>query len=150
MIKATIYFDMDGTIADLYAVENWLDDLENERVTPYIKAKPLVRMASLAKVLNRLQREGYRIGVVSWGAKNANNDYMKEIARAKREWLHKHLPSVQFDEVHIVRYGLQKSFFAQSTDDIIFDDDIKVREEWRECGCMAYDVNDIMKILKAL
>ena len=26
MIKA-IYFDLDGTIADLYGVEGWLDDL---------------------------------------------------------------------------------------------------------------------------
>ena len=33
MTKA-IYFDMDGTIADLYAVENWLDDLINFRPRP--------------------------------------------------------------------------------------------------------------------
>ena len=36
-----IYFDMDGTIADLYGVENWLNDLRTERTTPYEIATPL-------------------------------------------------------------------------------------------------------------
>ena len=40
-INITINFDMDGTIADLYGEENWLDDLINERTTPYANAKPL-------------------------------------------------------------------------------------------------------------
>ena len=34
MVKA-IYFDMDGTIADLYAVDGWLADLRSENVRPY-------------------------------------------------------------------------------------------------------------------
>ena len=55
MTKA-IYFDMDGTIADLYGVDGWLDMLINEDATPYIKANPLVRLATLARMLNRLQR----------------------------------------------------------------------------------------------
>ena len=40
MTKA-IYFDMDGTIADLYGVENWLDYLVAEQTKPYREAKPL-------------------------------------------------------------------------------------------------------------
>ena len=36
-----ICFDMDGTIADLYGVQDWLTHLENENVYPYIAAKPL-------------------------------------------------------------------------------------------------------------
>ena len=27
--KGTIYFDMDGTLANFYCVDNWLDYLEN-------------------------------------------------------------------------------------------------------------------------
>jgi len=37
-----IYFDMDGTIADFYSVENWLEDLRMENVAPYILAKPML------------------------------------------------------------------------------------------------------------
>ena len=37
-----IWLDMDGTIADLYAVENWLPMLQAHNPTPYEQAKPLV------------------------------------------------------------------------------------------------------------
>lgn len=70
-MKATIFFDMDGTIADLYGVENWLDYLINADALPYEIAKPLIRLSALAKILNRLQKQGYKIGVISWLAKTA-------------------------------------------------------------------------------
>ena len=69
MNRNAIYFDMDGTIANLYAVPNWLEMLRAYDPTPYQKAVPLVRMASLARILNRLQREGWVIGIVSWLSK---------------------------------------------------------------------------------
>jgi len=62
----TIWFDMDGTLADLYGVENWLPMLRASDPTPYMVARPLVNLSALARVLNRLQREGYEIGVISW------------------------------------------------------------------------------------
>ena len=52
----TIYFDMDGTIANLYSVENWLEKLRSEDATPYEEAKPLIRLATLARLLNKLQK----------------------------------------------------------------------------------------------
>ena len=64
-----IFFDMDGTIANLYAVENWLDFLRAEEVTPYKEAMPMVNMSQLARLLNRLQAEGYKIGIISWTSK---------------------------------------------------------------------------------
>ena len=53
-----IWFDMDGTLADLYSVENWLPRLRAYDPAPYAEAKPMLRLCSLAKVLNRLSREG--------------------------------------------------------------------------------------------
>ena len=64
-----ICFDMDGTIADLYGVENWLDYLIAEDVKPYAEAKVLVNMNSLARRLNTLQRNGYEIVIISWLSK---------------------------------------------------------------------------------
>ena len=55
-----IVFDMDGTIADLYGVENWSDFLINEEPTPYIKAKPLCNLRVLARKLNILQQKGVK------------------------------------------------------------------------------------------
>ena len=146
MTKA-IYFDMDGTIANLYAVNGWLDMLRAYDPTPYANAEPMVRMSSLARVLNRLQREGYTIGVVSWLSKEPTPEYDKAVTQAKKEWLARHLPSVQWDEIHIVSYGICKATVVQYGEGILFDDEERNRNEWTGT---AYGVNDIINILKAL
>ena len=58
-LNITINFDMDGTIADLYGVENWLDHLINENTHPYEVAKPMLHFATLARKLNTLKKNGY-------------------------------------------------------------------------------------------
>ena len=143
----TIYFDMDGTIADLYGVENWLDYLINSDATPYKVAKPLINLNSLARVLNNKQKKGVKIGVISWLSKNGSDDYNELVTRAKIEWLKKHLKSVNFDEVHIVKYGTPKVQFKKNFADVLFDDECGNRAEWGE---NAFDVNDIIEILKGM
>ena len=146
-MTTTIFFDMDGTIADLYGVENWLDYLITSDVLPYEIAKPLIRLNALARVLNRLQKQGYKVGVISWLAKNSDTDYDEKVTRAKKEWLKKHLASVNFDEIHIVKYGTPKQTFAKTENDILFDDEEKNRNDWTG---KAFDVNEIIEILKGM
>ena len=143
----TIFFDMDGTIADLYGVENWLDYLIAKDALPYEVAKPLVRLSALAKVLNRLQREGYKVGVISWLAKNSNAEYDRAVTEAKLKWLGKHLASVAFDEINIVKYGTPKQMFAHTAEDILFDDEEKNRNDWTG---EAFGVENIIEILRGL
>ena len=143
MTKA-IYFDMDGTIANLYGVDGWLDCIINEYTKPYREAKVLVNMRQLGKELNRLKQNGYTIGIISWLAKGATEDYNRRVAKAKREWLAKHIGAVQFDEVHIVEYGTPKQTLGNG---ILFDDEEPNRTNW--IG-KAYDVNDIIETLKAI
>lgn len=147
MMNTTIYFDMDGTIANLYGVENWLDYLRNNDETPYTIAEPLVRLTSLARVLNNLQRKGYKIGIISWLAKNSSTDYDEKVTKAKRAWLNKHLHSVRFDEINIVTYGTPKQRFAKTNNDILFDDEAKNRNDW--IG-KAFDVTNIIGTLRGL
>ena len=146
-MEKAIYFDMDGTIADLYGVENWLEDLINSEPRPYKVATPLVRMNSLARVLNRLQREGYSIGIVSWLSKSGTQEYNREVTKAKKEWLCTHLKSVSFDEIRIVPYGTPKEKVVDKPKGILFDDEKQNRKNWTGT---AYDVNNIIEILKAL
>lgn len=146
MMKA-IYFDMDGTIADLYGVENWLENILQRNIRPYKEAKTLVRMASLARLLNKLQRQGYIIGIVSWLAKNSTQEYNERIVQAKVNWLHKHLPSVQWNEVHIVEYGTPKEEVVKYNTGILFDDEEQNRNNWTG---IAYDEKNIIEILKGL
>ena len=99
-----ICFDMDGTIANLYGVENWLDYLINKDAFPYENAEVLLNMNTLARYLNRLQKKGFEIGIISWLAKNSDDDYDNLVIVAKQKWLAKHLKSVNFDFIEIVSY----------------------------------------------
>ena len=82
MTKA-IYFDMDGTIANLYGVDNWLDYLTKYDSTPYEVAQPMLNMSVLARILNRLQRKGYIIGIISWLSKTSTPEYDEKVRLAK-------------------------------------------------------------------
>ena len=140
----TIYFDMDGTIANLYGVDGWLEYLINRDTTPYEVARPMINFSAFARLLHRLQRNGYTIGVISWTAKDSTEEYNARVAKTKREWLVKHLPSVRFDEIHIVEYGTPKSTCGNG---ILFDDEEKNRIEWNGT---AYNVNNILEVLRNL
>ena len=52
MLEKEICFDMDGTLADLYGVPDWLAKLRSFDPTPYKVAKPLLNMAVLARLLH--------------------------------------------------------------------------------------------------
>ena len=138
----TIYFDMDGTIADLYGVEGWLDYLMNKDVTPYAEAKPLLNFSQFARLIHRLQAKGYKVGIISWLAKCDDKEYLEAIAATKRAWLAKRLASVVFDEINIINYGTPKSTCGNG---ILFDDEEPNRKEWKG---QAYDVNNIIETLK--
>lgn len=143
----TIWFDMDGTIADLYSVENWLPMLRAYDPSPYELAKPLVRLSTLAYMLNKLRAKGYRVGVISWGSKCSTPAYDAAVTAAKVAWLKRHLPSVDFDEIHIVPYGVPKQNFKRTDADILFDDEERNRTNW---GDNAHTEAEIFEILKSL
>lgn len=135
-----IFFDMDGTIANLYGVENWLPMLRAENPKPYEMAKPLVNLSRLARHLNRLQRKGIEIGIISWGSKVASKEYDNAVEKAKIDWLARHLASVNFDEIHVVPYGTPKSNFATSASDILFDDEKLNRDNWFGKAYTEYEI----------
>ena len=144
-MNITINFDMDGTIADLYGVENWLPMLIAEDTTPYAVAKPLLHLSTLARKLNTLQRTGYRLAVISWLSKSGSEAYNEAVTAVKLNWLAKHLPSVNWDEIHIVPYGTPKEKYCYTAHDVLFDDEEKNRKAW---AGVAYDVGSIFNDLK--
>lgn len=146
-----IYLDLDGTVIDFYGVPNWLECLEAQDSTPYRIAKPLVNLSTLARYLNRLQARGYNIGIISWLSKSGTDKFNAEVAEVKRDWLAKHLPSVQWDEIHIVPYGVPKSNCATCPNAILFDDEQRNLNEWTaNTHNMAYNADLLMEILRYL
>ena len=127
----TIYFDMDGTIADLYGVADWLPKLRAEDEAPYLEAELLVNSGDFQLLVSILQNRGFKIGIISWLAKNSSKSYDKKVRQAKKDWLIEKFPEIVFDEVHIVKYGTRKDYIAKDKNGLIFDDDERVREKWR-------------------
>ena len=144
-MKKMIWFDMDGTIANLYGVENWLSMLIAFDPTPYKLAAPLVNMNILARKLNKLQRAGYKIGIISWLSKSSTPEYDEAVTAAKLWWLRKHLNSVSWDVINIVNYGRNK--WEVCGEGILFDDEKPNRDCW---GGEAYHPDMIMEILSSL
>ena len=146
-MKKAIYFDMDGTIADLYNVKGWLDLLRAENATPYKNAKPMLNMSTLARTLNRLTADGWTINVVTWTSKNSSTTYHEEVKIEKINWLKKHLKSVRFSEIVVETYGKNKSEIVKNPDGILFDDEENNRKNWKG---ESFDEKNILENLKSL
>ena len=144
MVEKIINFDMDGTLADLYGVENWLQYLQNGDEYPYSVAKPLLNLSTFARYINKLQSKGYKVNIISWLCKNSNAEYDELVTIAKLEWLQKHLKSVTFDEIYILPYGTPKNTISCG---YLFDDEEHNRNMWGEG---AYDVHNILGVLKEM
>lgn len=128
-----IVWDMDGTMADLYGVDGWLEMLRNENPLPYEIAKPLWDMERLANIIRGLQAIGVEQRIVTWLSMDSSEEYKREVRTAKREWLeHFDFP---FDHFHGVQYGATKAdsvrkFLADDETAILIDDSAKVRKGW--------------------
>lgn len=146
-INKVIYFDMDGTLADFYGVDGWLDCLMANNPFPYMVAKPLHNLNALARRLNNLQKMGWKIGIISWLSKNSNPAFDMAVTQAKRNWLKKHLASVEFDEIKIVPYGTPKSTVGAFKGGILFDDETPNIIEWENNGGRAFNPNEIFETL---
>ena len=140
-----IWFDMDNTLNLLYDVPNWLPMLQSSDPTPYAVAKPRINLSRVAHYLNKLQKAGYEIGVISWLSKNSTPEYDAMVTSAKMFWLSQHLPSVKWDEIHIVPYGTNKWEICK--EGILFDDEALNRQTWQG---EAYDPCEIFNILGEL
>lgn len=142
-----VFFDMDGTLTNFYGVEGWLDMLIQSDTTPYEVATPLLNMQVLARRIHALQNAGVQVGIISWLSKSGTEEYNAAVTKAKKKWLRQHLASVVFDRLYIVPYGTPKEQFAESSLDVLFDDEKRNRDNWMG---KAYDVDNILEILRSL
>jgi hypothetical protein len=66
------------------------------------------------------------------------------VTQAKLQWLQNHLPSVEWNEVHIVAYGTPKHEICGG---VLFDDEEHNRNMW---GQGAYEPCEILEFLRGL
>ena len=148
-----VCFDMDGTIADLYGVENWLPMLRAYDPTPYAVAEPMWNMAEMADLLHQIQEIGIEVRIITWLSKDSNPEYDRAVRDAKREWLT--AQGFPFDHFHGVQYGATKAdsirrYLAENETAILFDDNAKVRQGWHMGEAIDPIECDILEVLRGL
>ena len=130
MTNRTLVFDMDGTIANFYGVQGWLEAIKAEDTFPYENAEPLYNTEELNTTLKALRACGWRIVVTTWLAKGATKEYDEAVRKAKLQWLAKY--SFPYDEIHLVKYGTTKANCTRKIGgyQVLFDDNEKIRKGW--------------------
>jgi len=125
-----IFFDMDGTIADLYNEENWLTRLQNEEKGLFRNLKPMHDKDRLTKIINVLIELGFEIEVITWTPKNVSQDYIKIVEEEKKEWIQEHFPMIK--NIHCLAYGVpkQKAKYKKAKLEILVDDNLEVVKMW--------------------
>lgn len=133
----SIWFDMDGTIAELYKVEGWLESLREKNWTIYAECEPRHNYERINKAIEALIENGWQVGVITWASKGINwgND-LNKIADIKFQWLCKYFPALADGRFACIPYGYDKAQFLEEMERIysvsyLVDDNKEVRAEWR-------------------
>lgn len=145
-----LVFDMDGTIADLYGVENWLEDLRSENARPYEVAKAIYDKVVLNEILEMLKAQGWRIVVTTWLAKDSTEYYKNLVRQAKLQWLAEQ--EFPFDEIHLVAYGTTKANCTRKLGgfQVLVDDNEQVRNGWHLGDTIDANENILEKLVDLL
>lgn len=150
MKRKWIWLDMDGTITDLYSVNNWLEDLRAFRTRPYEKALSKYNDIDVLSILACLKGEGYNIGVISWGSKEYDDAYLKRIELAKIEWLKNRGYDMVLDKILVVPYGTNKAEVCKVYGNgVLVDDENRNLDAWN-LGKTINAQFDILSQLEAL
>lgn len=150
MENKVLVFDMDGTIADLYGVDNWLEDLRTENPRPYEKAKPIYRIDVLNDLLKIFKAKGWRIVVTTWLAKGSTKEYDNLVREAKLAWLERY--NFPYDEIHLVKYGTTKANCTRHLGgfQVLIDDNKAVRNGWHLGDTINANEDIIEKLINLL
>lgn len=145
-----LVFDMDGTIADLYGVDNWLDNIRTYNAEPYINAEPLVDMDMLDSLLAILKDCGWHIVVTSWLSKESTPTFDYMVREAKIAWLEKY--NFPYDEIHLVKYGTTKAKCTRKYGygQILIDDNQKILNGWHLGSVINASTENILKAVADL
>lgn len=162
----TVWFDMDGTLYDLYNIPGWLELLQLEEPGIFQHGQPMYNSFFIRQAILALIAHGWQVGVITWAPKGVAEEepFFIETKRAKQEWLRRHYPEL-LENFYCLPYGESKSVCAcdhwkeRSLDpdmgvQILVDDNMLVRDEWVsgwESHFKTIDANsDYVKTLEGL
>ena len=153
MTPKYLCFDMDGTIADLYAVNGWLEQLRSYNPNPYRVAEPMWDMVELANAIQEIQEIGIKIVIITWASKDSTREYDMAVRQAKLDWLEE--MGFPYDFFHCVKYGTTKAntirkYMEIEETAILIDDNEKVRNGWSLGETVNPTDTDIIDFIRGL
>lgn len=120
-----VLLDMDGTIANTYAISDWLDQLRNESVKPFEVAEPLISESTL---LSLFTDENIIVCTMLPKGVALGTPYANACQQAKREWLGKYFPNLT--NILFMEYGNDKSLGDYSKNCLLVDDSDTIRSNF--------------------
>lgn len=153
MTPKYLCFDMDGTIADLYAVNGWLEQLRAYNPNPYRIAEPMWDMVELANAIQAIQEIGVKIVIITWASKDSTREYDMAVRQAKLDWLEE--MGFPYDFFHCIKYGTTKAntirkYMEIEETAILIDDNEKVRNGWSLGETINPTDTDIIDFIRGL
>ena len=153
MTPKYLCFDMDGTIADLYAVNGWLEQLRAYNPNPYRVAEPMWDMVELTNAIQEIQDIGIKIVIITWASKDSTREYDMAVRQAKLDWLEE--MGFPYDFFHCVKYGTTKAntirkYMEIEETAILIDDNEKVRNGWALGETVNPTDTDIIDFIRGL
>lgn len=153
MTPKYLCFDMDGTIADLYAVNGWLEQLRAYNPNPYRVAEPMWDMVELTNAIQAIQEIGVKIVIITWASKDSTREYDMAVRQAKLDWLEE--MDFPYDFFHCVKYGTTKAntirkYMEIEETAILIDDNEKVRNGWTLGETVNPTNTDIIDFIRGL
>ena len=153
MTPKYLCFDMDGTIADLYAVNDWLEQLRAYNPNPYRVAEPMWDMVELTNAIQAIQEIGIKIVIITWASKESTREYDMAVRQAKLDWLEE--MGFPYDFFHCVKYGTTKAntirkYMEIEETAILIDDNEKVRNGWSLGETVNPTDTDIIDFIRGL
>lgn len=152
-----IWFDMDGTIAELYKVKDWLKYFELQDRDIYSICLPRNKFQEINETIEALAESGWEVGVITWASRTLDPDEPQEdynlIYENKLNWLCKYFPAlVLHGHFYCIPYGMDKTEMVHDTGDVIYlvDDNKEVRKQWRSKGEHYRTINASRSFLREL
>ena len=126
--RKVLNFDMDGTIANLYQMEDWLENLEKEQLD-FSLAAPIFNDNFINKIIE-LKKIGFYIQIITW-LPPTSIEYQAMVSKQKLEWIRKYFPII--DAYYILPYGKNKASVCNKYDlNFLIDDNVEVVNSWNE------------------
>ena len=136
-----IILDLDGTLYDLYNVDNWLEKVESGDPSVFTEGGALVNIDKLNKKIEIFQKMGCTFSVVTWLPMGATEKYKKECYSRKMNWCRENLPTIS--EVNIIDYGIGKHLYRKKDKfNYLIDDNLEINDKFNKINnCKGMGLN---------